>query len=933
MEIKRYNIPKLPRNRYATAATSIVSSGGGDSTSYVYNTTVDIYDGLDSSSTKKALSANQGKILNEKTTALQEQITAANDKFLSKKEEDTAEKIIHFLEGIDAQGMSSLEDITLLGNLLSSNFVEDSTGFGIYQDEDGKYHFDIDFLNVRGKFTTEVLEVKESKHIGGKLYSTSAGIIISKVETGDNYYRCYFNTVDTEGRTIYNQFAVNDQAFMQTFNLEQQTEGKIGNRRFWRLVVDVGTDYIDLSKTDCESKSDIPIVGDSVVQLGNRTDKNRQGALIIEPLSMKVYKGINSYLLPKPFIDLNPDESVIEAKLINKATGEDINDTINTINSKVNQIKVQNDKCFTIWIDAYTPTLDNAPAVEWTTDEIKDEHLQDIFYNSNKTSGGRAYRFEKDGSVYVWNEITDKDTIAALEQAQDASNVANSKRRVFVEQPDNSSEYEVGDLWVNANWNDGVTIYKNDQLVCIVAKAKGSAFSIAHWKPTSTATTAYLENLGNQIVSAVTDSNEGIDAAKKLAEQGITDAANALAQAQQEIAIAKGEAQTGINDAKTLAQKGINDAAGALTKAQQGITDAANAMNKANSAYNLANTANSTATSNTTVISQTKDSITALANKITFDRDNNITNISTAGLVTTADFADLFAQRTTADGLVKRADISTFITEDDAKNVVSNAVISADKIDFLGKTTINGNFVVDTSGNVTMNNATVNGTINATAGLIGGLKIVGNSLTNEGFNNDAYIIMRNDTNNVFCGIGGNVLPASTGTRAVARFENSYNGGSTNDPYQTSFGANYAAIVSAKNARYNIGLAMNGGFIQGMALRTDVITSSQTISRNTNVVVTLSNTAQIHITLPTMYAYDDGHFIVICNQGSYGGEVRAGTNIENGVTRNSYISSEEDGNKILANNTKGIHRMTFVYCHYITTTIGDYTYSGCWMRIA
>ena len=111
-----------------------------------------------------------------------------------------------------------------------------------------------------------------------------------------------------------------------------------------------------------------------------------------------------------------------------------------------------------------------------------------------------------------------------------------------------------------------------------------------------------------------------------------------------------------------------------------------------------------------------------------------------------------------------------------------------------------------------MNNATVNGTINATAGLIGGLKIVGNSLTNEGFNNDAYIIMRNDTNNVFCGIGGNVLPASTGTRAVARFENSYNGGSTNDPYQTSFGANYAAIVSAKNARYNIGLAMNGGFI-------------------------------------------------------------------------------------------------------------------------
>jgi len=112
-----------------------------------------------------------------------------------------------------------LEDVTLLGNLLSSNFVQDSNGFGIYQDVDGKYHLDIDNVSVRGKFTTEALEVKESKHIGGKFYSTKAGMICSKVEEYDTYYRCYFNTIDSEGRSIFNQFAKDDLAFMQTFNM------------------------------------------------------------------------------------------------------------------------------------------------------------------------------------------------------------------------------------------------------------------------------------------------------------------------------------------------------------------------------------------------------------------------------------------------------------------------------------------------------------------------------------------------------------------------------------------------------------------------------------------------------------------------------------------------------------------------------------------
>ena len=113
-------------------------------------------------------------------------------------------------------------------------------------------------------------------------------------------------------------------------------------------------------------------------------------------------------------------------------------------------------------------------------------HDQDMFYNRLT---GKGYRFESG----VWNEITDHLTLKALEDAAKAT--ADGKRRVFVEQPTDSQEYDMGDMWVNATYSDGTVKYKNDSLVCKTAKKAGAAFSISHWEPSSTATTAYLETL------------------------------------------------------------------------------------------------------------------------------------------------------------------------------------------------------------------------------------------------------------------------------------------------------------------------------------------------------------------------------------------------------------------------------------------------------
>ena len=71
-------------------------------------------------------------------------------------------------------------------------------------------------------------------------------------------------------------------------------------KRYWRLVTEVGADYFVLSKTDCEANSGIPEADEEIVLLGNRTDINRQSAIMISAYDnnspyIAFYAGINSY--------------------------------------------------------------------------------------------------------------------------------------------------------------------------------------------------------------------------------------------------------------------------------------------------------------------------------------------------------------------------------------------------------------------------------------------------------------------------------------------------------------------------------------------------------------------------------------------------------------------------------------------------------------
>lgn len=232
--------------------------------------------------------------------------------FLSKKYPDETKHLIKFLSGLHA-----------------GNFSQGSTGAAIYPDEDGNWHFEADYGHFRRKFTAEEVEIQKNSHIGGKLTQTAAQMICSRVEETETYYRCFFQRKDAEGRTVYNTWKVNDQGIVETFNLQKQADGKIGNHFLWRLVVGISDDtvdtvegYIDLSKTVCAAGSDAPLAGDEIVQLGYRgdDDPDRQTAIIQAGAGEgapynRQYTGINSFTLPEPETQLKPGDNIFSGKV------------------------------------------------------------------------------------------------------------------------------------------------------------------------------------------------------------------------------------------------------------------------------------------------------------------------------------------------------------------------------------------------------------------------------------------------------------------------------------------------------------------------------------------------------------------------------------------------------------------------------------------
>ena len=505
--------------------------------------------------------------------------------FVSKKKDDIAEGLLGLRKGvwfgsrfwhINGEGNARLNDVDANNlhvnndarfdkGLTVGNFTGVSGG-ALTIDEFGRSYGEVDRLKVRMKAYFESLETQEVNTVGGKVVISPAGaatiafvdehrIVMVENEGGseevdngipEGVYRCYF-IGEQDGVTLENLWKSGDQAMSKTFNISTGVHHGVSNHYYWRLVTAISDEstmlernglkyhWIDLSKYDCDTGSDIPVATDVVAQVGNRTDKTRQNALIFSSVdiyspSVTLCHGIDSYtFLNKEYVEYGVNKSTDKAffnvfgdfytgdrrdgnekeyvkyengkvdiagtlRIGNKSTidGTPIDQYIKDngglteeevktlIGKDIDKIQNQIDGAIETWFYSGEPTLINSPASGWTNDDIKDVHLGDLYYDK-ETGYGYRFMYDDTEDKYLWYRITDNDIIKALDNAAKAQGTADSKMKVFSRQPIDSESYDVGDLWVNATYPSDGSTYKNDILRTSVKKDAGVAFNIQHW--------------------------------------------------------------------------------------------------------------------------------------------------------------------------------------------------------------------------------------------------------------------------------------------------------------------------------------------------------------------------------------------------------------------------------------------------------------------
>lgn len=345
--------------------------------------------------------------------------------FLSKTKQDIARKLIRFWEGIafgeqsdsNVLGITS-DGIATLKEVVSAAFRSGALGSGFklgdYNGGSDSY-LEVDRLLVRKTAEFIKLVIRELQSVGGEIVLSPASMKISKVdflqkgtllpEYGTyplryDVYRCSFLTKRGD-EEITNPFAVNDLVRCQTFNIKEGTTANAKNKYYWRRVMLVGTDYIDILALSGGNYGDSqPEVGDELVQMGNTTDTARQSVLYLSAYgddspSIKLYKGVNDYTLAgKEIFVVSPDEiyalaSMFKLKVKDGSTTKEmtlaelvlnvdgLTSTVATNKQevdgqigKINTTLSQNAESITSLAQKQTNTENKVSKIEQTTDKI-----------------------------------------------------------------------------------------------------------------------------------------------------------------------------------------------------------------------------------------------------------------------------------------------------------------------------------------------------------------------------------------------------------------------------------------------------------------------------------------------------------------------------------------------------------------------------------
>lgn len=347
---------------------------------------------------------------------------------------------------IDHVNFSSIDTDILSSKEFQSGAL--GKGYKITSDDEGNSRLEIDEVIVRKAMQVAEYLIQQLRHQGGIHFYTPASLECTSVESKQTAFKCYF---DTKSGTVPNLFQVGDQARCQRFTCGEQII-----KYYWRLVTEVGDDYIMLSKSDCDIDSDEPEKGDNIVQLGNRDNPSRQKAMAIIVIGenvprIEMYDNIDSYNLSDKLITVlgavNGKVGIFtqagEFNNIHIGSGssglenlsewsskqaqiDNAQQTADDAQSKINELQDQVDGVIESFNGFGEPTIGNFPADEWTTDAERKWHNRDIYTDitpyvdevTTPTAGQSWKWYYNSATDYGWTKIADSEAVKALQLAQ-----------------------------------------------------------------------------------------------------------------------------------------------------------------------------------------------------------------------------------------------------------------------------------------------------------------------------------------------------------------------------------------------------------------------------------------------------------------------------------------------------------------------------------
>lgn len=485
----------------------------------------------------------------------------------------------------------------------------------------------------------------------------------------------------------------------------------------------------------------------------------------------------------------------------------------NTLPGILTDIQDQLDGQIEQWFYAYDPTNYNEPTATWISTGKQEEHLGDLFYN---TDSGKVYRYVRklealsagQTPTYVWQQLSDDETAKALALAQDALELATDKRRIFTSTP--YTPYDVGDLWVQGS--------TGDILRCVKARESGS-YTASDWEKASKYTddTELNNFINGDFANTILELNDQIDGKIETFFQA-SDPSTTWADG---------------NKAKHAGDMWYNTSTKRLyryyynSESDNGWKEVQNA--DALAAYEAASKAQDTADGKRTVFVSTPYPPYYIGDLwLTGDKTNGklmrCIKERISGSYVSTDWAEAVYYdntQTVIDGGIVTAgtvQLANGNSQSIVAGITGGETESASLDDskkvriWAGSSKANrftAPFRVMQDGSFVASNAQITGTVNANKGTIGGFEISSGrigaaensefSTKKEGLSlYNEFICFKNAS--VWAGIGTNVLQASTGNVAVARFENTRS---------NSYGHNYGMIISVSGGLINFALQASG----------------------------------------------------------------------------------------------------------------------------